>query len=135
VVDVRFTIPKKLNNLIRKGKDKLNDMQTTNIVYKLNCKHCDKVYIGQTKRHLETRIKEHKNNIKYASGRFSVVSNHRLQNDHDFNWDKPNILHKENNRKKREVAEMFYIKRYENTINLQKDTENLNVLYDRLITI
>jgi len=116
VVDVRFTVPKKLNNLTRKGKDKLNDMQTTDIVYKLNCKHCDRFYIGQTKRHLETRIKEHKNNIKYASGRFSVVSNHRLRNNHDFDWDKPNILHKENNRKKREVAEMFYIKRYENTI-------------------
>jgi len=33
----------------KKGKDKLKDSQLTEIVYKLNCKDCDKVYIGQTK--------------------------------------------------------------------------------------
>jgi len=135
VVDVRFTIQKKLNNLIKKGKDKLKDLQTTEVVYKINCKHCDKAYIGQTKRHLETRIKEHKNNIKNPSGNFPVVSNHRLLNNHDFEWKKPDILHKERNRKKMEIAEMFYIKNFSNNINLQKDTENLNVIYDKLITL
>jgi len=64
-----------------------------------------------------------------------VVSNHRLDNNHDFDWERPDILHKEKNRKKREVAEMFYIKRFKNNVNLQKDTENLNILYDKLITI
>jgi len=33
-------------------------------------------------------------------------------------WDKPNILHKEKNRKKREIAEMFLIKKFDNNINL-----------------
>jgi len=36
---------------------------------KINCKDCDQVYIGQTKRYLETRIKEH-SNIKNPSGNF-----------------------------------------------------------------
>jgi len=36
----------------------------TEIVYKINCKDCDQVYIGQTKRYLETRIKKHRRNIK-----------------------------------------------------------------------
>jgi len=135
VVNVCFTIPKKLNCLITKGKDRLTDLQTTEIVYKLKCKDCDKIYIGQTKRHLETRIKEHKNNIKNTAGKLSVVSNHRLDCNHDFDWEGPDILHRERNRKKREVAEMFYIKRFKNNVNLQKDTENLNILYDKVITI
>jgi len=62
--DIRYTIPKKLNNIIKKGKDKLDNKMNTGVVYKLECNDCEKVYIGQTKRHLETRIKEHKNNIR-----------------------------------------------------------------------
>jgi len=105
----------------------------TEVVYKIDCNDCDKVYIGQTKRHLLTRIKEHRNNIKNQSGNFSVVTDHRLSFNHNFDWDNPNILHKEKNRKKREIAEMFFIKKYNNTINLQKDTENLNPIYDKII--
>jgi len=135
LIDVRFTIPKKLNCLIKKGKDQLNKAQVTEVVYKLNCKNCDKVYIGQTKRHLGTRVKEHLNNIKSTSNNYSVVSNHRLLFNHDFQWDKPNILHKERNRNKREIAEMFLIKKHDNNINLQKDTENLNSIYNKLLTL
>jgi len=46
---------------------------------------------------------------------------------------KVKILHKERNRKKREIAEMFFIKKFDNNINLQRDTENLNSIYDSII--
>jgi len=136
-VDVIYTIPKKLNHIIKKGKDKLDTKSNTDVVYKIEYKDCDKVYIGQTKRHLETHIKEHKNNIKNPSGNYSVVTNHRLSEEHDFKWDEPIILHKEGNRRKREIAEMFFIKKFMKTktsLNLQRDTENLNPTYDRIIT-
>jgi len=65
-----------------------------------------------------------------------VITNYRLSANHDFKWDKSNILHKERNRRKREIAEMFFIKKYKKTnksINLQKDTDNLNPIYDKII--
>jgi len=132
-VDVRFSIPKKLDTVIKKGKDRLDNRRKTEVVYKIECKDCDQVYIGQTKRHLETRIKEHRSNIKNPSGNFSVVTSHRVSLQHEFDWDGTKILHKERNRKKREIAEMFFIKKYNNNINLQKDTENLSPIYDRII--
>jgi len=135
--DIRYTIPKKLNNIIKKGKDKLDNKMNTGVVYKLECNDCEKVYIGQTKRHLETRIKEHKNNIRNSSGIQSVVTNHRVSENHEFKWDEPIILHKEKNRRKREIAEMFFIKKFkkkEVSLNLQKDTDNLNPIYDKVIT-
>jgi len=98
-VDVIYSIPKKLDLFIKKGKDRLNVEKNTEIVYKINCMKCDQTYIGQTKRHLDTRIKEHKNNIKNSSGNYSVVTNHRLSFNHDFEWDKPIILHRERNRR------------------------------------
>jgi len=135
-VDVIYTIPKKLSHIIKKGKDKLDTKSNTDVVYKIECRDCDKVYIGQTKRHLETRIKEHKNNIKNSSGNYSVVTNYRLSEEYDFKWDEPIILHKERNRRKREIAEMFFIKKFmkaKTSINLQRDTENLNPIHDRII--
>jgi len=135
-VDVRYTIPKKLDSIIKKGKDRLDARQNTDIVYKIECINCDQVYIGQTKRHLETRIKEHRNNINNPSHNYSVVTNHRLSEKHDFKWDEPIILHKERNMRKRKIAEMFFIKKYKktnNSLNLQKDTENLNPIYNKII--
>jgi len=80
---------------------------------------------------------ELRNNIKNPSCNQSVVTNHRLSFNYDFDWNKPDILHREGNKKKREIAEMFFIKKfkkYNNSINMQMDTDNLNLIYDRLIT-
>ncbi|EZA58083.1 hypothetical protein X777_01464 [Ooceraea biroi] len=128
------TVPKKLNLLIGRGKDKIEIGHRTGIVHKLDCKDCDLCYIGQTKRYLDTRINEHRAGIKKHSGNLSVVSNHRLTNDHDFDWSKRNILHYESNNRKREIAEMFCVKKNPKTINLKRDTENLSDVYDGIVT-
>ena len=92
-------------------------------------------FLGQTKRHLRTRIKEHFNNIKLHETNHSVINTHKVECGHDFKWTEYNILHNEKHTRKREIAEMFYIKKLENTINLQKDTVNLNNIYDRVIKV
>lgn len=130
-----YTIPKKLDKLIKRGKDKLSKTDRTDIVYKIDCNKCDATYIGQTKRHLNTRIKEHINNIKVHTSNHNVISKHKTEYMHDFNWTSPNILHCEKHTRKREIAEMFFIKKHNNTINLQKDTDNLNPIYDNIIKV
>jgi len=70
VIDVQYTILKKLYSIIRNGKNSLKNYQMMEIVYKISCEDCDQVYIGQIKRYLETRIKEHRRNIKNPSGTF-----------------------------------------------------------------
>ncbi|XP_071580435.1 uncharacterized protein [Temnothorax nylanderi] len=67
-----YTIPKKLNSVIKRGKDRLTTSKETNIVYQIDCGNCEASYIGQTKRHLETRIKEHFNDIKRHCSNHSV---------------------------------------------------------------
>src|SRR5580765_6586553 len=130
--NVIFTIPKKLNCLIKSGKDILDINKQTGVVYRIKCKMCDSIYVGQTKRHLGIRINEHRRNINNSSSNFSVVSEHRLNFDHEFDWSNPSVLHKENHRKKREIAEMYFIKKLNSAINLQKDTENFSTTYDCL---
>jgi len=55
-------------------------------------------------------------------------------NHHDFNWASTHLkFYMEKHTLKREIAEMFYIKKHNNNINLQKDTDNLSNIYNRII--
>jgi len=134
-MNIVYKLTKKLNTLIRLDKDKLPNNERTNVVYKLNCNNCNATYIGQTKRHLHTRVKEHINNIKLHATNYSVISKHKIETGHDFDWKNPKILHNEKNVRKREIAEMMFIKKFDNTINLQKDTDSLNSTYDKIIKV
>ena len=50
------------------NKDKISTGLRSNLVYKYSCEHdCDRIYVGETCRHLATRIKEHLNGKPVAS--------------------------------------------------------------------
>lgn len=53
----------KLNKFIKVLKDPLHNDDNKNVIYKIECSNCDAVYVGKTKRKLQTRINEHKNRI------------------------------------------------------------------------
>ena len=73
-----FRTPFILNRIIKTGKDSLKKCNNKNLVYKINCKHCPKTYVGQTKRLLKTRSNEHEKNINLASKYHNVISKHVL---------------------------------------------------------
>jgi len=69
-----FTILNTLSIFIKTGKDRIESSNRSGVVYRIDCKDCEASYVGQTKRRLITRIKEHKNDINKKSGIPSVVS-------------------------------------------------------------
>jgi len=81
----------KLGRMIKAQKDDILIGWNKNVVYKLDCKNCNVAYIGQTKRRLHTRVNEHKNDIKKTSNN-SVVTEHRIETNHEFDWDNPSIF-------------------------------------------
>jgi RecB family endonuclease NucS len=85
-------------------KDHLDVLFQCGIVYKMFYQ-CDVTYVGQTKRHLNTRIKEREINFNKRNGFFSVISHHRLEFSHDFDWNSIQILDKESSYNKRLVLE------------------------------
>jgi len=87
-LSIAFTIPNTLNTFIKTGKDRLKGLSSCDVVYKINCKDCDVSYVGQTKRRLITRIREHMNDINKKNGALSVISTHRIENNHEFDWKK-----------------------------------------------
>jgi len=130
---IAYTGFNKMNNIIKVHKDPLKNDNKCNIIYKIDCNNCDASYVGQTSRQLQTRIKEHRNHIRWNSGNRSVITEHRLEFDHDFKWDDIRLLDREPILTKRLTSEMLFIKRQENSINLQTDTELLPDIYLPLI--
>ena len=62
---------------------------------KNSCKDCDASYVGQTDRKLSTRISEHRNHINSINKNQSVITDHRLGFNHEFDWESVQILDKE----------------------------------------
>jgi len=124
-LNLAFSTTNSFSNFIKTGKDRLSVSSHCNVVYRIDCNDCEANYVGQTKRRLNTRIRKHLNDIKKSTGTLSVVSDHRLKLNHDFNWDEVRILDKEPSWKKRIVSEMIHIKKQKCGINKHSDTEFL----------
>jgi len=100
----------KLGRIIKAQKDTLSPGFNKNIVYKLSCKNCDVTYVDiQMKRKLNTRISEHRRDINKKTGKHSVITEHRINNNHEFNGDNPEILDKEKYYYRRLISEMINI--------------------------
>jgi len=82
--------------------------------------------VEQTGRKLMARIKEQKNHINKTTITHSVITDHRLKDNHEFDWDRVEILDNERFLSKRLISEMLHIVRQNNSLNLQSDTEFLH---------
>jgi len=100
-----------LKRYIKRGKDNLEVLSHQDVVYKITYNDCQATYIRQTKRQLRTRIHEHVIDINKKSGSLSVISNHRLENDHKMNWNDVKIMDNESFYSKRLISEMIHIKK------------------------
>src|SRR5436190_9684633 len=108
-----YTGINKLNRFIKVQKDKLTTDQQSNVVYKISCADCDVSYVGQTRRLLSTRIKEHRSHISRNTLQKSVITNYRLTG-HEFinsSWEEVEVLDREPTLNKRLTSEMIFIKR------------------------
>ena len=76
-------------------RDPLPTTKQSNVVYEVPCT-CGKVYIGETKRRLETRLKEHKDACtRYLTDK-SAIAEHAWANDLPINWAETKILQRAN---------------------------------------
>jgi len=53
----------RLNDLIKRHKDKNPMNLNNNVIYRISCKTCDASYVGQTKRQLSTQGSQNTENI------------------------------------------------------------------------
>jgi len=128
-IRVSFHSPNKMGKYIKVQKDICPHTSKSNVLYKISCNNCDASYVGQTGRQLKIRITEYRNHIRHKTSVRSVITEHKLQCNHDFQWDNIKILDEEPCYRKRLISEMFYIKKQKNSLNLQTNTEGLHKAY------
>ena len=80
-----------LRSMLTKVKDPLPAEKQANVVYEVPCT-CGKVYIGETKRRLETRLKEHKDACVRGETAKSAIAEHAWSEDHPIDWSNTRIL-------------------------------------------
>jgi len=132
-VKLSFYSLNKLERIIRVQKDRIEALSKKNVVYRISCSDCDATYVGQMKRKLSTRVTEHRNQINHKTIKMSVISEHRLNHNHEIDWKNVKILDNERFYWKRIISEMLNIQLQSNALNQQTDTAYLHNTYTSIL--
>lgn len=87
---------------------KKNLSKQDGVVYRIPC-DCDKVYIGETGRPMQDRIKEHDREIRLAHIQTSVVSEHDHNTGHQPRWNEVKFIDRDPHYYTRRVIKAIHI--------------------------
>ena len=117
-----------LGQILLNNKDKTN-VKNKSGVYRVDCNDCDAVYIGQTGRNLDIRIKEHVksiNNLQHSSG----LATHCIVNNHKINENSIKLLHRETKgRRLNYIEQLEILKSVKNENNVNDQQGFLNTFF------
>lgn len=114
-VRVALTSGRKLKEMLGQRKDKSSHVNS--VVYRVPCGVCDKSYIGETGRGIETRLKEHKRDLRY-NREYSAFVDHADKTHHLPNWDGAAVVTSCKSKTNRKAIEAAYIL-LSDTINMR----------------
>jgi GIY-YIG catalytic domain len=132
---IAFSTPNSLKKtLFTNTKQKIEPLDRSGVVYKIDCLECDASYIGETSKKLKKRIQQHKNDVvnKDKPGNKTALVNHILEKKHKFDFEQAKIIDYEKNAKKRLIIETGHIL-MNKTVNLKTDSRHLGPIYHNII--
>jgi len=103
-------------------KDTVNPAKQDDVVYRIPSE-CGKVYIGETGRSMQERIKEHDRDIRLASTQTSAVSEHSHETGHYPIWNEVKFIDRDPHWYTRRVKEAIHIILHPNNINRDSGIE------------
>ncbi|KAL9987968.1 hypothetical protein ACROYT_G002355 [Oculina patagonica] len=103
------------SHLVR-PKDAVDPTKQDGVVYRIPCE-CGKVYIGETGRPMQDRIKEHDRDIRLARIQTSAISEHTHNTGHYPLWNEVKFIDREPHWYTRRVKEAIHIRLHPNNIN------------------
>jgi hypothetical protein len=116
-ISIVYSNKNKLSNILGSSKDKTPTLKKSGI-YSIKCDKCIYQYIGQTRRDIHTRYKEHLSHIKYNRPEKSAVASHVLtQKDHSTSINNLSLKMEVNNSNKLDAYESYFIQSTEHTMN------------------
>jgi len=109
-LNIGFRPGQQIKNILNNHKHKIHKLNTAGCVYKISCKDCSGVYVGETARSLRVRASEHRRALKNNDQNYAVVG-HMNHSGHVIDTDNPMVLSKEKSWSKRLWLEAAHIQR------------------------
>ena len=103
-------------------KDAADPAKQDGVVYRIPCE-CGKVYIGETGRPMQDRIKEHDRDIRLARTETSAVSEHAHNTGHKPLWNEVKFIDRDPYYYTRRVKEAIHIRLHPGNINRDSGIE------------
>ena len=130
-------------------KDKKTLNEQSGIVYKIPCKDCDQVYIGETGRPFSVRKREHLKDVQdfeklpytrssrkqsHNEQNKSAITDHVASTNHSIDWDSSTAVAREDNRLRRWIRESIHIQMEAgNTMNRDRGQYQLTRSYNPIL--
>jgi hypothetical protein len=112
---VSFRYCNKLGNGLALRKEGVEGWER-GLVYLIECRDCDKGYVGETGRCLSSRLVEHKADVRMGRDK-NAIAKHVLEFDHCIDWGNGKVIGNSiENWYKRRVVEGLWINRLEDSI-------------------
>ena len=92
------------------------------VVYRIPCE-CGKVFIGETGRSMQERIKEHDKDIRLARTQTSAVSEHANKSGHHPLWNEVKFIDRDSHWYTRRVKEAIHIRLHPDNISRDNGIE------------
>ncbi|WAR09544.1 hypothetical protein MAR_034620 [Mya arenaria] len=114
-----------LRNILVHPKDKQETTEKAEVIYKIPCKNCDKVYVGESGRKFGIRLNEHKKDCETNSNKAftratrkqsestiekSAITDHQNINNHEIDWEGARVIERESDWGVRKTKEAICIK-------------------------
>ena len=111
------------SHLVR-PKDAVDPAKQDGVVYRIPCE-CGKVYIDETGRPMQDRIKEHHRDIRFARTETSTISEHAHNTGHKSLWNEVKFIDRDPHYYTRRVKEAIHIRLHPDNINRDSGIEIL----------
>ena len=112
-----FRPKRTLKRELMQVKSRTQEQKQTGVVYKIPCKECPEVYVGESKRTLKVRLSEHRQAVKRGDPKNGIAV-HVQKTNHCINWEGATVQRR---------AEGFWLKRTVEAIQIKKATPNMNL--------
>ena len=120
-----------LKRMLVSLKDHIPRNQRAGVVYRIPCGDCEKVYIGQTGRTLEHRMKEHRRALTSGNLAQSALAEHAADRGHAIDWRSAEVVDSHQQFHQRCLLESWHIRSQDTTLN--REEGNLPPVYNQLI--
>ena len=121
---IHYILKTKIKLSYFSSKIKEFNIDTSTGVYRIPCDDCAQFYIGETKRALTLRLREHQANCRNQKQHSAVVDHSAIG--HSWGFNRARIVNTQRNTIKRKIAESLFIKSH-STVDGNKSSFPLGI--------